>query len=1079
MLRIYEDHDLVQLAEFLETRWNRQPSNNLLLSEQIIVQNNEMARWLSLFLAEKEGIAANLDFMFPAELFWKITRILHPNIPDQLPSDRGPLAWSIFRLLQANNDAALSVLHQYTNHEEPHIQEMRSWNLACRISDVFDQYLSFRSEMILTWGKNQLMTKFDSEQWQAHLWCSLLNQWQDGVQEDGAHRAKLQQQFFAAVENGTFPSENLPHRFTLFGKIDAPPGFFKVVMQLAKLTDIDFYRQKIPAKQENALTKSFNQKGRESEEILNKCLSKSGVTYECQKFSADQGNVDDPGNKAKSLFATLKNDIKFGESGNKPEATDPSFQIHSCHSPRREVEVLYDQLLFLMDHDENLAPSDTIIVSPQIEEYAAEIEAVFGAPEEGIPRIPFHILGISRPSGSVEAGFRKFLKLVNSRFKVTDVVDFLECEPIKDKLELSEENLNMLNSWIGEKRIRWGMDGSQKKLLDLPGSKHFTWQSGLHSMMAGFSMEPAGDTLFHGIYPYKEIGQADHGLLLGKLSQFMHQLFQCHKQAQKPKTPEAWRSIIRGWLFKLFSDDLSTQRQMNRIAQIIDALAEETAQAGWKGGISWQIVCNYLENALDLQPSRSSQSGGVTFCSMITKRGIPAKIIGMIGMNDGAFPQLKTTPGFDLISKKPQKGDRSPSKDGRQQFLDCILAATNGIYFSFVGQSDRTDAEYPPSTVLQELIEYVSEHYSIDEKELIQKHGLQPFSPYYFDHNESGFFSYSRQNQRAAQQLVNGDSERSIFLSEPLPEPEDALKKITLRAFISFFQHPAKFLLQRRLGIYFPEDDFLDEDRETFLLSPLEKSHFDRELGSRYLKNQSLRPYYEVAKAKNLLPDGWAGHQAYDQQLHQVEAFGKIIKSNIHSELLDPIEVQVQRGDFRITGSLDSVYANEQILYRFGKMRPKDLIELWIKHLLLQTTKPPGNSGESRFIYREKKNGKTKAYFFKLNSPPDPGKILDDLITIYQNGLCRYALFFQYSSYYYAEALKKDKDEQEALRTAQKKWFDPHQSYPNEREGPYNKCMSNGLNPLDDNKMISYFKKNSQLFWKPFFEVLEVTNKSL
>ncbi len=746
MISVYENGGLDQLAETFSRKRKQESSRNPLLPEQIVVQNSEMARWLTAYLAEKDGIAANLNFMFPAELFWKIIRIMNPDIPERLPSDRGPMSWSIFRLLQSTDDPALPLLHQYINREEPRIQEIRSWNLACRISDVFDQYLSYRPGMILAWEKKQLVTGLNTEQWQAHLWRKLINNWQNNKE---LHQPRLQQQFFKAIGNESFPSEKLLPGLTVFGKIDVPPSFFKAIARLGKMIEIDFYRQKISVSQGQALVRSLNKKGHEVEEIFNQYLIRSDVSCDRQRLTVEKQKSSED-----CFFRILKKDIQSGSTENAGLSTDSSFQIHSCHSTRREVEVLYDQLLGLLDNNMGLNPADIIILSPDIEEYAAGIEAVFGAPGEDVPHIPFHISGISGASDPIEVGFKKLLKLADSRFKVTGVIDLLECKPVRDKLNLSEEDLNRLNQWIDENHIRWGIDSSQKQSLNLPATDNFTWQSGMHSMFAGFSMEPEGDTLFHGIYPYEEIGQTDHGMLVGKLSRFMHQLFQCHKQIQESKTPEEWSSLLCDWMVDIFNGVPSNQAQMNRIVQLIEGLADETEQAGWEGKISYQIVCDYLENTLEDQPTHSRRSGGgVTFCSMNAMRGIPAKIVGMIGMNDGAFPQSKTVPDFDLITKNPQKGDRSAAKDGRQLFLESILAATDGIYFSFIGQSDLTDTEYPPSAVLQELIDYIVEYYSIDEEELIREHRLQPFSPHYFQNDENGYFSYSRRNQKIAEQL--------------------------------------------------------------------------------------------------------------------------------------------------------------------------------------------------------------------------------------------------------------------------------------------------------------------------------------
>ncbi len=280
------------------------------------------------------------------------------------------------------------------------------------------------------------------------------------------------------------------------------------------------------------------------------------------------------------------------------------------------------------------------------------------------------------------------------------------------------------------------------------------------------------------------------------------------------------------------------------------------------------------------------------------------------------------------------------------------------------------------------------------------------------------------------------------------------------------------------MGIYLRQDEYPDEDREPFTLSALEKSRFDRELGNRFLKDQSLESYYEVARSKNLLPDGWAGRQEYDQKLAWVNAFGAYIKSRIDGKPLESDEIHIQRDNYLLTGQLNDIYSNEQILHRFGKMRPKDLINLWIRHLLFQIVKPEGHSGQSRLITRDKKD-EFKAVSFKLIVPENSHRMVEKLINIYEKGLRENTLFFPSISYKYAEGIfQKKKDEQKAVEAAKKEWTDSRRPYL-EGEDPYNKCLLQGVNPLNNEKLISEFKQISRTFWEPFFRVLEKTKTSL
>ncbi len=70
---------------------------------------------------------------------------------------------------------------------------------------------------------------------------------------------------------------------------------------------------------------------------------------------------------------------------------DRSIQIHSCHSPMREIEVLRDNLLALFEEDPDLKPRDVIVMTPDIGAYAPYISAVFDAQEGDDPVIPYGI----------------------------------------------------------------------------------------------------------------------------------------------------------------------------------------------------------------------------------------------------------------------------------------------------------------------------------------------------------------------------------------------------------------------------------------------------------------------------------------------------------------------------------------------------------------------------------------------------------------------------------------------------------------------------------------------------------------
>ena len=1065
MLTIHSGTYLQSLAEALLQQFKKSPSKHILAPELFVVQNHGMARWLSLYIAEKEGIAANLEFKFPAEVYWKVLRVMDPEIPENLPSERQPMTWAIFDILQSDIKGSLPVLHQYIHRDDSLKQEIRSWNLACRIADVFDQYLTYRPAMLLGWEKGNLKTKDSSEQWQAVLWQELMRHWHGNGKRKWDHRAELGKQLYKKLDEQAIPSGDLPARISVFGVTEMPEVYLKTFLKLSTTIDIHFYLLDVSENTENFLVDSLGRATRDFTVLLKEELQKENQINRRWIDAEEAGGPDN-----KKLFDIFKRDL-IGKSLNADvDNVDESMQVHSCHSPRREVEVLYDQLLNLFNEDRTLDPSDVLVLSPQMDAYAPIIDAVFGAPEKDMPEIPYHLSDSLASTQIVNLSFQKLLDLVDSRFKVTDVMDLLDFKPIRDAFSLSEDDISTLERWIGDNHIRWGLDGEHKTELGLPESNSFTWQAGLHRMMAGYAMDTKEDLLFDNIYPYDEIQKADHGQLLGRFSRLLHYLSEYHQKTKEPLSAMEWSKLFIQWLSIFYTEDESFYRQIQWLREQFTMLSDQANRGDFIDTISYPVIKRYITDTIEQRSTGGGRAGtGVTFSSLVQMHSIPCKVICMIGMDDGVFPASKNGVEFDLITKYPQAGDRVQRRNDRQIFLETILAAEKAIYFSYIGQSNRKEVEFPPSVVLRELIDYIANKYKIDIDELLQKHKLHAFSPKYFNNfKDKRLFSFSVKNRRVAEQLLNGDSKDQPFIRESLPEPDEGFKQLTVADFVSFFQHPARFFLQQRLGIYLGEEKVLDEDREAFGLNNLEKYNLGQELLDYYLANKSMESYREVAVAKDLLPENWPGEQVFDQQLTEVRAFGSKIQQVLDQKKLDSIELDIQVNDFHIFGRLDQIFEQEQLLFRFGKLRAKDRIAFWIKHLLLQEVKPDNHSGITRLFTFENHQSVEATV---LPSLVDSTELLNLLLNYYWRGLQKGISFFPESSFAYAEMMSKGrKDKGDAMKAAEKKWINKH-SYINEGKDAYNARITGSIKALKGSHIEEEFKIISTSFWNPFLDL--------
>src|SRR5262249_21134760 len=59
-------------------------------------------------------------------------------------------------------------------------------------------------------------------------------------------------------------------------------------------------------------------------------------------------------------------------------AEDRSLQVHPCHGRPRQVEVVRDAIIHLLEDDPTLEPRDIVVMCPDIEVFAPLIQATFG-----------------------------------------------------------------------------------------------------------------------------------------------------------------------------------------------------------------------------------------------------------------------------------------------------------------------------------------------------------------------------------------------------------------------------------------------------------------------------------------------------------------------------------------------------------------------------------------------------------------------------------------------------------------------------------------------------------------------------
>ncbi len=508
--------------------------------------------------------------------------------------------------------------------------------------------------------------------------------------------------------------------------------------------------------------------------------------------------------------------------------TDTSVRVHSCHSPLREVEVLYDQLLDWFQADPTLTPRDVLVMTPDIEAYAPFIQAVFDAPEEPSKRIPFSVADRgNRVASQIMGAFFNLLSLPATRLETTSVLRLLEADAVRAKFGLSESDLDTIRVWVRQTNIRWGQDARQRESLGLPGLPENTWRQGMDRLLLGYAMAGRGERMFNGVLPFDHVEGAN-AEVLGHFAGYLERLFDAVTALRERRTVGEWEHILLNVLDTFFEPPEREVGELLLIRSTLHELAGQASQASCAEPVDLAVILEALNPMLEEdRVGAGFITGGVTFCALKPMRSIPFRVICLIGMDDNAFPRTDRHLSFDLMAQRPRLGDRSLRADDRYLFLETLLSARERLHISFVGQSIRDNSEAPPSVLVSELLDYIAQAYELPGGDILQdhvlvRHRLQAFSPAYFTNQDARLFSYSAENCRASHCGRTPRVTPAAFLELALSEPEPELRTVDAAALGEFFCNPARWLVTRRLGVRLEEREEVLEEVEPFAVAALD-----------------------------------------------------------------------------------------------------------------------------------------------------------------------------------------------------------------------------------------------------------------
>jgi len=1068
----------------------------------VAVPTRGIERWLTQHLSTRlgttgdrhDGVCANVEFPFPGRLIQGALAAATGIDPENDPWVAERSVWPLLEVVdECLGEPWLATLARHLegargDPEDP----MRRFGAVRHIADLFDRYGVHRPDMVRAWvaGGDDI-----ADDWQPELWRRVRAR--IGAPSPAERLAPACERI--RNDPGLL---DLPARLSLFGLTRIPSSYLDVLAAIADQRDLHLFVlhpspslwDTVAAELQTGPPIANRRDDRTAAAAANRLLASWGRDVrELQLVLADAGEGTDhhhelPTAQADTLLTRIQADIREdrqptgpalpGEPDGRPrlDPADRTVQIHACHGRARQVEVLRDVVLHLLEDDPSLEPRDVIVMCPDIETFAPLIQATFGSgrradededePDNDNKRPPDLRVRLAdrslRQTNPVLGVVSQLLALADQRATASQLLDLAGREPVRRRFGFDDDDLSRMQEWVAESGVRWGFDAPHREPFKL-GSLHAnTWRRGLDRMLVGVAMTEEDGRLVHGVLPLDDVdsGAID---LAGRFAEFVDRVKAAADELTEPKPIAGWVDAIAQAADSLTATSERESWQRRELQRVLSDVDAEAGDVPPSGGPELELadIRVLLADRLRGRPTRANfRTGHLTVCTLVPMRSVPHRVVCVLGLDDGEFPRRTRRDGDDLLLAEPHVGDRDPRTEDRQMLLDALMAATERLIITYTGNDERTNLRRPPAVPVGELLDIVDRTVSYDQglprDRVVIRHPLQPFDPRNFVPGKlvpDRPWSFDPQALAGAQALRHPRNPDEPFLPAPLPSRSDTV--IELDNLVRFVEQPVRAFLRDRLGINVSE--FFDEveDELPVELDALGKWVVGQRLLDGVLAGAGLDASKKAEIARGTLPPGHLALPVLEEIGAVVAQLAAAAKALGGDEPPGSLDVNLALPDGRtLAGTVTGVCGDKIRAISYSRVRPRDRLRAWVKLLALgaaRTERP----FESLVIGRARSGTHqadvTVARILPLGDDPTArsrGALaqLAVLIDLYDRGMREPLPISSDASAAYAQAAAAGHDGTDAAEEAWASTFD----YPKEDRLPEHLLVYRGQVPLSD-----------------------------
>ena len=915
----------------------------------VVTQTDGMNAWLKYKLAEEIGITANIEFLKPNDLIGLLYNWVKGYQKPVMTIEM--LQWAIFSVL--DSDACKIQFPDLTNYYIK--QPVKQMALATKLADLFDQYQMYRQDLLRAW--EQSIVANEDEAFQAYLWLQIHLKHADSLVDKSTAIQTIIQALKQDEHKANIQSKLNDIYF--FGLAVITPQHIHLFHELSAITNLKLYLlNPAPAyywwedKSEKEIVRMTQKFKRDTSKmnfgiIGNDILNNWGKVIKDTFYTLFQDETyinvynDDLAvepSLSHSLLEKIQHDVYLNAVNEqrqiirKADIEDESILINACYTPYREVEALYNYLVKLVDEGKLQSSRDVVVMVSDIEAYAPYIKAVFNhAPY----KFPFTIADEKMQNEhSLLASISSIMAFEWDDFKAETVMQLIEQPYVQNRFQFSD--LDQIRNMIQTANIRFGVDPHVED-----GTYVHSWAYGLDRLFYGLMLSGEPEITVKGLplIPLDVFeGQQQEAVV--KLYAFYKQLKKYLYLRQAPRHLDAWCD----WLLDLVEDVLFQASEQDdeayqHLLKIVDRMRKvkqyETIE------VSFDVFRFHFLKFLEYETKQKSfASAGITFCSLIPMRSIPFKVVAMLGMNFDQFPRKEQHPSFNLIELHKRKGDRSVKDNDKHLFLETILSAQSNLYISYIGFSVKDGSQLPPSSLVDELLEYIlqgCEQYQVDWlKAMVLHHALHGYSPAHQPHSKwRNYLSYEL-------------SEPSLkWLSDQIESDNLITDKRSWPDIKGFFTDSFKWYFNKKLLVNYNDEDLLLPDQERSILDHLEAWKLRKTLSE--TSAQERDTLMHKLQLKGELPLLNAGKMAYDIIVDEWQHIVEPIAELLAHESKRFLSCHCSISKYTLQTEIE-VYGEHYVMINTSSSLYAKVFGAWLDYLLLRSC---GHA--VHFVYVDKK----------------------------------------------------------------------------------------------------------------------------